>query len=134
MVFPDPLEWSSGLEWGIGAAARLINEGWDMECVFRSDGPMFEAVAYAAFEAGILDRCVFDDLATRERFSDDVVLTDGVETRTPTVLRRWRTLLQRLLRQDGEAPPKQLARWASPRDPIEIAAEIRRRSMTGTCR
>lgn len=78
LVFPDPLEWQSGLEWGVEAAAILVREGHDVRCVFRATGPMFEAVAFAAFDLGILDRCTFDDQAAGAPLSDDIVVMPRV--------------------------------------------------------
>lgn len=78
LVFPDPLEWQSGLEWGVEAAAILVREGHDVRCVFRSTGPMFEAVAFAAFDLGILDRCTFDDTAIGAPLSDDILVCSAV--------------------------------------------------------
>ena len=78
LVFPDPLEWQSGLEWGVEAAAILVREGHDVECVFRATGPMFEAVAFAALDLGILDRCTFDDTAVGKPSTDDIVVLPRV--------------------------------------------------------
>jgi hypothetical protein len=48
LIFPDPLVWQSGLEWGIEAFAMLVDEGHDLRCCLRAEGPMFEAIAFAA--------------------------------------------------------------------------------------
>lgn len=74
LLFPDPLEWWAGLEWGVEAAAILISEGYDIECVFRSTGPMFEAVAFAALDMGILERCHFINFLEVNPSSNDIVL------------------------------------------------------------
>ncbi len=126
LVFPDPLEWQSGLEWGVEAAAVLIKEGYDLKCVFRSDGPMFEAVAFAAFDLGVLDQCIFDDASADTRLPSDIVIGSHLGMAPPSPGG------QRLDPPGGEkerdgTSSKRLAIWAAPRDSATIAAGIRKR-------
>ena len=75
LIFPDPLVWQSGLEWGIEAFAMLVDEGHDLRCYLRADGPMFEAIAFAALDLGVLNRSTFNDsLPTPDNNGDVWVL------------------------------------------------------------
>lgn len=87
LIFPDPLVWQSGLEWGIEAFAMLVDEGHDLRCCLRAEGPMFEAIAFAALDLGVLDRCTFANDASELRSATDVVVycrVDLLDTSTTT--------------------------------------------------
>lgn len=59
---PDPLVWQAGLEWAIEAIAVATSRGVDLECsIAHAKGPFFEAIAFAAYDLGIGDRCRFGD-------------------------------------------------------------------------
>jgi hypothetical protein len=45
IVFPDPLVWQSGLEFGIQALGLLRDEGLEFTATLLDHGPMLEAVA-----------------------------------------------------------------------------------------
>jgi hypothetical protein len=50
---PDPLYWTSGIEYGIQALGHLKREGWEFTCYLADQGPLLEAVAFAIVEQGL---------------------------------------------------------------------------------
>lgn len=119
LLFQDPLEWQSGLEWGVEAATILIREGYDLECVFRSHGPMLEAVAFAAFDLGILERCIFDEASLSDPSQSYIVIDSLLRPHDDQLIARsWR-------RKRADLPEKALAGWASSRNATTIAREFR---------
>lgn len=119
LVFQDPLEWQSGLEWGVEAAAILIREGYDLECMFRSHGPMLEAVAFAAFDLGILDRCTFYEPSIHNPSQGDIVINSLFRAHDDQLIAPSGP------RKRADQSTKALAGWANPRDAITIAKEFR---------
>lgn len=52
-VMPDPLCWTSGIEYGIQALGHLKQEGWEFTCYLADQGPLLAAVAFAILEQGL---------------------------------------------------------------------------------
>lgn len=57
LVFPDPLVWQAGVEFGLQALAGLPSGEW--VCEIPDHGPMLEAAAFALHQLGIQDRMKF---------------------------------------------------------------------------
>lgn len=56
IVFPDPLRWQSGMEFGLQALGELQKAGLDFEFSVRDEGPMLEAVAFAVTQYEVLSK------------------------------------------------------------------------------
>jgi hypothetical protein len=54
IVFPDPLIWQSGIEFGLQAVGEFQREERPVKCLLRDRGPMLEAVTFAALQYGLL--------------------------------------------------------------------------------
>jgi hypothetical protein len=56
VVMPDPLQWTSGIEFGIQTLGHLGRSGWEFTCYLADRGPMLEAVVFAIMEQGLKAR------------------------------------------------------------------------------
>jgi hypothetical protein len=56
IVFPDPLTWQSGIEFGLQALGELQRRGLSFEFSLRDEGPMLEAAAFAVNQYGMLSK------------------------------------------------------------------------------
>jgi len=57
LLFPDPLIWQAGVEYGLQALAGLSSGEW--VCGLPNHGPMLESTAFAIHQLGLQDRVKF---------------------------------------------------------------------------
>ena len=74
IVFPDPLIWQSGLEFGLQAVGEFQNEEPELECLLRSQGPLLEAVTFAALQYQLLPKVQWTRRCPHRFGSDDVAV------------------------------------------------------------
>jgi hypothetical protein len=79
VLFPDPLTWESGIEYGLEGVAKAQDSCGDVVSTLYGKGPFLEAVAFAAMEFAILDRLEFRSVITeREYRNAELVLLPRV--------------------------------------------------------
>lgn len=92
ILFPDPLVWQAGLEYGVQAVGSLVRSGVPVECFLSNVGPMLEAVALVIHQERIGERAHFVRDPIARTASNDIA-----------VFPRVASLDQRLLLQAARA-------------------------------
>lgn len=77
VLFPDPLIWHAGTEYGLQAMA-MLRERVDFVCVLSTDGPLLEAVSFAVYQLGLGERVKFMTRWGRWPRHSDLVLLPRV--------------------------------------------------------
>lgn len=88
IIFPDPLIWQSGIEFGLQSLAELRSAGWNFEFSILDQGPMLEAVSFAIADYGLQAHVRWLSRRPRPWTRFDVVLIPRVAAGDPELVRQ----------------------------------------------